>query len=148
MKNIDGTPFVPEFAIDASIVINWFFSENEKSFEESIELLRVIKTGKIIVYSPEFLLIEVLNVFYKKKHFSSRKVEKIYRELLNVGIKFIPFSINEVRDIQKIVLKYNTTSYDAIYVEVAERKKCKLITMDKELLRIKNLTMRLDQLGL
>lgn len=142
----DDSPLIPEYAIDASIVINWFSSESEKSIDNSLKLLQAVKTGEIVIYSTEFLLIEVLNVIYKKKHFSIRKVEKINNELLNVGIKFIPFSINEVSDIQKIMIKYKISCYDAIYLEAAERNKCKLITMDKELLKIKNLTIGLDQL--
>jgi len=132
------------FIIDTSVVIKWFSLENEKNIKESLDVLIRIKKGEITVFSPDFLLIETANIAYKKKHLKSVRIKEIINRLKGCGIKFVEFERGETDKLLEIMEKYKTTAYDGLYLLLAKEKKCKLLTFDDELLRIKNLTVGID----
>lgn len=130
-----------KIVIDASIVIDWFTSEGNVQSEE---ILRQIKKDKIEVFAPSFILVEVLNILLKKKGIPENITSKVLDELRKIGINFKSFLITDTPSLKEVCYKYNITSYDGLYIYLAKQQKCKLLTADKELLKVKNLTIGLN----
>jgi|SRR3990170_5828393 len=135
-----------EIVVDASVVVKWFAKEKEEKIEEAFKVFRLIKKGKVKAWSPVFLLVEVLNISSRKKGLEEKDVENLLDELIQSGISFQNLSTDKVRELPKIVSRYKITAYDALYFLLAKEKKCKIITLDKELLRVKEMTTDLEHL--
>jgi len=134
-----------EYIIDAGVVIKWFSKDREKYWEESRKLIRQVKEKKIVVYAPEFLVIEVINICFNKKHFSVEEITKVIQFLLGSGIEFVKISTDSFIAIVKIMCGYKTSAYDALYLLLAKEKKCKLLTFDNELLKKKDLAISIAE---
>lgn len=132
-----------KIVVDASIVIDWFTGEENVLSEE---ILRQVKKGKIEASAPSFILVEVLNILLKKKGVSENIASKVLAELRKIGINFKSFLTTDIFFLKEVCYKYNITSYDGLYIYLAKQQKCKLLTADKELLKIKNLTINLRDL--
>lgn len=134
------TEIMPKLVIDANVVIKWFAPKGEKYLKEAIKVLEYIGTGKFEVYAPVFLFAEVSNICFKKKKLPEGRMKEVAEELRKIGISYFDFEKSEVGNIVGMMYKYNTSFYDAIYLYLAKQKKCKLLTFDDELLKIKSLT--------
>ncbi len=95
-----------------------------------------------------FLLIEVINICLNKKHFSFQRTLTVVKQLLVIGIMFIEtdLGVENLGSLIELVNKHNISSYDALYLLLAKEKKCKLLTFDDQLLKIKDLTTLLSDL--
>lgn len=87
------------------------------------------------VFAPELLKIEALNVVIttNKRSAKTQKSFEIYLEKI-YGLPFKFESSFDIFTCFNLSKKYNLTSYDAIYLELALRKKSKLATLDKSLI--------------
>ncbi|MBU1084835.1 MAG: type II toxin-antitoxin system VapC family toxin [Candidatus Beckwithbacteria bacterium] len=133
-----------KMVIDASVVLKWFSKEGEELAKEAREIHKKIVNGKIEVWAPELLLTEVLNILARKKKLENKWLNKIMGRLNKMRINWVSMGADEILGLAKIVGKYKVTAYDGQYLWLAKEKKCKLLTLDKELLKIKGLAMGLE----
>lgn len=132
--------------IDASVVLKWIPGHDEEAVLEAREVYKMMMGDKLEIFAPTFLLIEVLNILTLKRKAKYSLVKKNI-ELLSQGkIKFIGLDVSDLPQIEEIVHKYGLTAYDAIYLNLARAKTCKLLTADKKLLKIKNLTVGIEEI--
>lgn len=124
--------------IDASVVLEWIETPESKNFTKAISVYENLKEGKIVVYAPLFLLMEVINVLFWKKKFERLEIEEFVNRVKETGVNFIgdflPESANEVIDLMD---KFKISAYDAQYVNLAIKKGVKLMTFDAKLQKIK-----------
>lgn len=131
--------------IDASIVVKWFNSEQEEDRDKAYALYRELKKESIEGWVPTFFLIEIVNIFLRKKHFSRSEVEQIIEKIKGIGLHFVPFSEEEIGHLTKLSDMYSLSSYDALYILLAKEKNCQLITVDRELLEVRDVTLSLNE---
>ena len=136
---------MPKVVVDASVVIKWLTKKNEEKVLEARKIYELMVREEVEIVSPLFLILEVLNILIRKKKSANQVVGKLIKRLINTEINFKEMGREDIENVKRIVFKYDTTSYDAVYLAIAEEEKCKLLTMDSELLKIQDLTVDLDE---
>jgi len=138
------------YVIDTNIVIKWFLKEDEGDVSKFRRIYSLMMTGKIDLIAPDFLLVEVLNILLKRKKLNKTKIFKLLERLRECGIKFESLweQVVSSKKLDILACKYGVTSYDALCLLLAKEKKCKLLTLDSQLLKIKNLATDADELKL
>ena len=133
-----------KIVIDASVVLKWIPGKNEEKVFQARMLNERMLGERIEVIAPSFLLFEVLNVLVRKRKTPHRVVQSIIDRLQQSNIRFYDAQMKVVSETEKIVFKYKVTAYDALYLALAKKKNCKLVTYDSELLKIKSLTISVE----
>lgn len=125
--------------IDSSVVLKWFFPEEEYS-REALEIKKDFAEKKIIISVPILLFYEVGNVLkssVKSSRVNSRKAKIAYEWFTN--IEFIIYSSEELfKEAFEKATALDITFYDASYVVLAEYLKFPFYTADKKLLQKAN----------
>jgi len=89
-------------------------------------------------YSPELLWYEVTNIFRNlilRKRYTAEEVSLFFQYAADLGIKIIyGVNINYSKKIWDLCNTYNLSAYDAAYLELADRKKAILCTLDDDLI--------------
>ena len=122
--------------IDASIVLKWFSEEREEAVNQARQIYQFLRDNKIAFYAPQFLLVETLNILAKKKQISPALQKKAMRLLTTSGITFTSLSPQNTISLVAVIKKHDLTAYDALYIALAQEKKCRLLTVDVQLLTI------------
>lgn len=140
-----GIEIMPKkMVIDANFILA--LTNIEEYSPQAKKIYELIKSGNLIAYAPTFLIVEVLNVLIKKKKANSILVKKALERIKKSKIIFVNTDdfVKNSSELENLVFKYSITSYDALYLLVTLKNKCKLLTTDEELLKIKNLTIKLQ----
>lgn len=132
--------------VDANVVLKWIPGKNEERVVEAREIYRMMADDRLEIIAPTFLLVEALNILTNKRRTDQTVVRKIIKDLIGTKMKFIDLSIQDIPKIENITHKYKLTSYDAIYLLVAREKNCKLLTVDRHLLKLHDLTIDIGRL--
>lgn len=130
---------MPKIVLDASVVLAWL-EQGEKS--DAANMLRHdIVGGTVAAWAPDFLLTEFINLF-RKKHLSRSDAKLFIETVLTVGISFddAPVRTN-IAALIDITTTHKISAYDAQYLLLAQKLNCKLVSFDRELLRIKDLVV-------
>lgn len=130
--------------IDASVVLKWIPGKNEEEVEKSLEIFKRMMKDKLEIYAPTFLLVEVLNILVKKRKLRRDIITKSMHQLIISKINFTNIDKDEIKNLEKIMAGKNVTSYDAQYLLLAQKERCKLLTFDKQLLKLHDLTIDVD----
>ena len=120
------------FVLDCSVAMSWFLPDEELT---SVELLhRVINYGALV---PSVWQLEIANVLIsacKKERITMDNCLSVLDELKNLPIKIQgPFHNKVFCNIVDLAKKFNLTSYDSSYLELAVRYDVPLATFDKKL---------------
>ncbi len=125
-----------EFVIDNSVTMRWLFSDGtseEKAYAQKV--LSVISDGSVWV--PGIWCLEVANVIVRAESKyglpEARSSEFVYA-LQQMHIQIDPEThLHALSDILYLARRYNLSSYDAAYLELALRRGLPLATLDKGL---------------
>lgn len=134
------------FVIDSSVVIKWTSAEDEKGVASSLKIYEQLQFGEIKLYAPTFLLIEIANILFWKKKITKNEIESFIRKVSQSGIIFLDLSIDIVPGVLTLMTERKVSSYDAIFLQLAKLKNCKLISDDRELTKIGELVVGLDKI--
>ena len=126
-----------KIVLDASVVAKWFIEE--ENTEKAIEIRDKFVRGEIEVLVPSLLIYEIGNVFLKHPAKNSKDVENDFKALFDIGMEIVEINKPEIKDIHKNAKHFGITFYDAVYVTLALKEGCKLITADKKLKRKVNM---------
>ena len=126
-----------KIVLDASVVVKWFIEE--ENTEKAIVIRDKFVRGEIEVLVPSLLIYEIGNVFLKHPAKNSRDVENDFKALFDIGMEIVEINKPEIKDIHKNAKHFGITFYDAVYVTLALKEGCKLITADKKLKRKVNM---------
>lgn len=122
---------------DASILIKLFSRKNEQLVVEAEKFYDFIRQERIQVFTPAFLLVEVLNALSIAKKFDEGRASDALRQLRDSGITFVNFNIADTDKLTELRYRHKLTAYDALYLLLAANLGWKLVTEDKKLLKVK-----------
>lgn len=119
--------------IDASITLAWCFPDEQTP--RALGVLEQLKSGAQALV-PHFWSLEILNsmlVAERQRRITSDQT-RLFLELLDGLRPDVDYvSSGKINGpIQKLCRDYKLTPYDAVYVELAQRTKCALATLDEK----------------
>ena len=92
------------------------------------------------IFTPQLLWYEVANIFMnliRRKRYNYEKVTTFFPLLSAVRLKTdFETGVNYSKKIWELCNTYNLSSYDAAYLELADRKKAILCTLDENLINV------------
>lgn len=119
--------------VDSSVAIKWFLDEVHSP--EAHQILRDYRNGIHNVVVPDLLYAEVGNILWKKQDkglISAVDCQHVLREMTELLFPVVP--INRLTaEALSLAVAYKRTVYDMLYVALAEREGCPLITADERL---------------
>ena len=118
-----------KFTVDASIVVKWYVSE--KYSEEA----RLLLGHRLERFAPDFVLVELANIFWKKARL--REIgdpQPYFQELQRVreAVGLSP-SADLIERAAQIAAQIDHPVYDCLYIACAEATGSTLITADRRL---------------
>lgn len=120
------------FVVDASVAIKWVLPE-----EGSLRALQLLESGAELI-APEFCLVEVAAVIGKQARRPNPLSPEAAREalaiILETPLELLP-SDDLLEQAFELGLTFRHALYDCIYVALALRERCTLITADGPLAR-------------
>lgn len=116
-----------KFVIDSSILVKFVSKENEENLDKAETILQDLKNGRIQLLTSSLALFEISNALWKKK-INPRTAVKGLKIFFKLPIKIIETDFSTASAAYKISHKYKITFYDSIFIALAFRKNCPLIT--------------------
>lgn len=115
--------------VDASIVVKWFLPEIH-----ALSALRLLKND-IDLIAPELISPEVGNVILKK--WRRGEIDRESACGIMSDFRRTPLQIHSsdilLEDTWNIAELYNQSFYDSLYIALAKRQECRLVTADLKL---------------
>ena len=121
-----------KFTVDASVVVKWYVSEAHS------EEARLLLGHRLERYAPDFVLVELANVFWKKARL--REIgdpHSYFQELSRIrqAVALIS-SADLIERASHIAAQLDHPVYDCLYIACAEDTESTLITADRKLAAI------------
>ena len=121
------------FVVDCSVTMAWCF-EDERTPETDALLARVVETG---AFAPAIWPLEVCNVLLgaaRRKRIPAEAISQVAQRIaaLPIAIDTEGVELSWSRTLQ-LAERYGLSSYDASYLELAQRKALPLATLDTAL---------------
>ena len=115
-----------ELVLDASVVLKWFRSENERHLGAARSLRAAFEAGELLVFAPPLLRLEIVNVAGRRWGWDELSLVGLATALDELGFRLQePELVRVARWTAK-----GLTAYDAAYVALAEAEELELITDD------------------
>ncbi len=123
------------FVLDCSVTIAWFLEDEITPFSDSVQYSFAQGAH---AWVPAIWLYEVINAFIvaeRRKRITPQKIEGFLEvlESLPVYVDALP-NFTDLRRIMNLCREQNLASYDAAYLELAQRKGIPLATLDQRLI--------------
>ena len=135
------------FVVDSSVALSWCF-EDERTPVTTALLERVGDTGGLV---PQHWPVEVLNGLMMAER--RRRIDAVQRWGFAAFLRDLPIALDaettsQVWDAtQRLAERFRLTVYDAVYLELAQRKRLPLATLDREL-RVAGVALGVQLLGI
>jgi predicted nucleic acid-binding protein len=100
-----------KFVVDASVILKWFFRDEEKDLQKALKLREDFKTRKIDLYAPGLLIYEAANVLRYKETLEDDLVLKAIDSIYSMDM-LIPVNHQIMKNALKLARKYDVTVYD------------------------------------
>ncbi len=123
-----------KLVLDANVIAKWYIEE--ENTEKAIKIRDKFVADKLAIFEPTLLIYELGNVFWKHPVKSPDDVETDFKALFEIELEFL--DVNEpgfLKNVFENARKFGITFYDAVYVSLAMKEDCKLITADRRLQR-------------
>lgn len=116
------------YVVDASVAVKWLSNEIHAVF--AARLL----SSKTALIAPDLLPVEVARALLKKSRSGDYPVERIAEAVAQLSLPLMFAPIDELaEEATLIAIRYDRTIYDAVYVTLALRDDCQLVTADRRL---------------
>ena len=117
------------FVVDASVVIKWYLPEDYSDYAERL------LNPELELLVPDLLFSEIGNIAWKhvtRDIYSRQKATTILDAL--EAVPFIVWSAKSLRhNAFDIACRTKRTFYDSLYIALAEKTACKMVTADRKL---------------
>lgn len=117
------------YVVDASVVIKWYLPEDYNDYAERL------LNPEIELLVPDLLFSEIGNIAWKqvtRDNYSRQKATTILDAL--DAVPFIVWSAKSLRrNAFDIACLTKRSFYDSLYVALAEKAACKMVTADRKL---------------
>jgi len=129
------------YVVDCSFVAAFFLQEDEGHRFEKV--LQDCKTNNSLIQAPSLFGIEISNVFLmamRRKRISREAAREMRLDLEALGLE-IHFMLEpkNLETVFELADRHKLTCYDATYLELAIRTDSELKTLDKDLLKLREL---------
>lgn len=128
-----GTGMITRVVVDTNVVMKWIPGKGEDEVEMAREIYSTIKTRDIEMWAPEYLLTESLQVFLRKRMLKPEKAIEGVELIKNCGLEFVQMGVENFGEMAEISHEFNQSVYDAMFLYLAKKKNCKLITFDEKI---------------
>jgi len=122
-----------QIVVDASVALKWVLDE-----PGSTQALAVLDSD--VLHAPEFLLVEVANVFWAKQRRGI--ISRAAADAAFEAIAAVPFALAPIGELtaaaRTLAFGLDLTVYDALYAALAQRYDCPLVTADRQLAQAMN----------
>ncbi len=121
-----------KLVVDASVAAKWLFAEANS--QEARQLL----SPRIVLHAPDFILVEVSNVIYKKARLKQiPSVQPYIDELVRLpdAVLLSPSSDRLVPRATAMAAEIDHPVYDCLYLACAEEESAPVVTADEPLIR-------------
>lgn len=118
--------------LDTSVIVKWFFRDNEKNKVKADIILNKYKDNKIKIIIPELSVFELANVLRNKTVKYQNEQQDIIDGLYKMGIIFY-IDKEILKNALRIAIDINESVYDCIFLATAEYFNGKFITDDNAL---------------
>ncbi len=121
-----------DVVLDASVVLKWFGSADERGHAEAGELRTEYEAGRLVVVAPSLLFLELLNVAGRRWGWDESALLE-----LAVALEDLLFEVAEpeLTSVGTWVAR-GLTAYDAAYVALAEVRGMPLVSDDQTILEV------------
>lgn len=129
--------------LDSSVLAKLFFKE--EGSEEATELLEFCAEESVSLAALELALYEVGNVIWKKLRNKEIDGRKYMKQLRLLSIDFVSLDEELMLKAMETAQKHGVTYYDGGHVALAEMRRAPLVTEDRELLKIFDFSVGIEQ---
>lgn len=126
------------YVLDASVTAPWILVDEDSSDIEQMFDVIIQKENELLV--PEIWSLECLNILktaFRRKRISEKEVRRSLKALQVIPVKLVSLDSDEYSNVFGISVLYDLTSYDAAYFYLAQKMGANLITLDSDLLKLK-----------
>ncbi len=121
--------------VDASVAVKWIILETGR--ESALDLLRRVVSGEVIMIAPRALMEEVASALSKRvrrKQLTATQARAAFRyfDWRRPRLVEDPQLLVEALDLS---LRHHLSLWDSLYVALAVRLRCNLVTADERLHR-------------
>ena len=117
--------------LDASVILKWF--QDEEGSERALVFEERHKTGEEMIAVPDLLFYEIANVLRYQKKITGEFADDAFEALNKLEIQTFVLGLYQLKEVFRFAREYDISVYDAMYVILAKKLECKLITADKRL---------------
>ena len=123
---------LPETVVDSSVVVKWFFPEPSR--QEALRLLRLYQEERIRLVAPVLMFSEVANVFCKmvRRGITTASMAMDAYRLLKINAPILVDDSIVMDEAMTLALGSGQAVYDCLYLALALRRRCDLITADQK----------------
>ncbi len=126
------------WVVDSCVAAKWVLPESGEPWaKEAGALLAAGLMGKCQLLAPDFFWAEICNVLWKSERLgriSKARVREACRWFESLPVELLPSRGITERALE-LAMEHDRAVYDALYVALAVREKCQLVTSDEELYR-------------
>lgn len=121
--------------LDPSLTLAWYF-EDERTAAADAVLSRVVDEGAVV---PPLWRVEVLNAF--QMGIRRKRIDTAFRDAALARLSAMAIDVDAESDTQvwtttlHLADRFGLTAYDAVYLELAQRRQLPLASLDEELRR-------------
>jgi predicted nucleic acid-binding protein len=123
------------FVLDASLALAWYFQDEATPATEMI-LDRVVETGAVVPALWRLELVNGLQVAVRRGRISAAYRDRSLADLAQMQIETDPETDVHAWSVTlRLADRHELTLYDAAYLELAQRRRLPLATLDQDLRR-------------
>jgi len=119
-----------EVVIDSSVAVKWF--SEEEATAEALELRDSHVKGHLALITTPVLACELANALRHKPDYNKDRLAEAVNHFYKLHLYEAPIDARLLSRSSEIALRGDVTVYDAIPVALADLKKTKCITADKD----------------
>jgi predicted nucleic acid-binding protein len=119
--------------LDPSLTLSWYFEDERTPIGDAL-LDQVVENGAVV---PALWRLEVANGF--QMAIRHKRIDAAYRDNALAELATMPITVDAETDAHawsstlRLSDRFRLTPYDAVYLELAQRRELPLATLDKQL---------------
>jgi predicted nucleic acid-binding protein len=122
-----------QVVVDSSVAIKWLVVEPYST--EARRLLNDYQTGALTLLAPDLIYAEVGNIGWKK--YRLQGLAAADAQLVSDAFLLLSFTLTPTAALldnaYRLAVTHQRTAYDAMYLALSVREKCRLVTADEKL---------------
>ena len=123
----------PPLVVDSGVVLKWVVPEHDSA--DALRVRAAATAGAVRLIAPEFLLVELGNILWKKVR--QNQLSKFQAAAFLADAATWPIGYEPVRPLldsaPDLATQFDRTVYDSLYLALSERESCPFVTADERL---------------